>query len=125
MGEGWFKTTELVEAERRARLYNTDDLITSDQTSGNNSSTIGHTEIPSEERKRIHDEVTAVMRQNFPGIHLSTVHSSEFGKSGASSAKMTELKQNSVPEAIAGSEVFVASTSNNGGNAVDFSRLSQ
>ena len=122
---GWYKTNALIEAEKRSGVFHADDLTISDQTSGTNRSTIGHTEIPSEERKRIHDEVTTVMRQNFPGIQLSTVHNSEPGKSGAFSAKMTELKQNSVPEAIAGSEVSVASTSNHGGKAVDFSRLSQ
>ena len=122
---GWFKTHKLIEAEKRAGVYHADDLIASDQTSGTNRSTIGHTDIPSEERKRIHDEIAAVMRQNFPGIHLSTVHNSEPGKSGASSAKNIESEQNSVPEAIAGSEVSIASTSNDGGNAGNFSRLSQ
>ena len=95
----------------------------SDQSSGTNRSTIGHTVISPEERARIHDEVAAVMRQNFPRIHLSTVHNSEPGKSCAYAVSMTDSGQNSAPMAIARSEVFVASTSNNRGNAVDFSRL--
>ena len=65
------------------------------------------------------------MHQMFPGIHLSTVHNSEHGKSGAYAVDMTSHGQNSAPMAIAGSDVFVASTSNNGGNAMEFSRLSQ
>ena len=96
-----------------------------DQSSGTNRSTIGHTFIPSEERARIHDEVAAVMRQNFPGIHLSTIHNSEPGKSSAYAVNMTDSGQNSAPMAIAGSEVSVASTSNDRGNAMEFSHLSQ
>ena len=65
------------------------------------------------------------MRQNFPGIHLSTVHNSEPGKSGAYAVKMTDSGQNSAPMAIAGSEISVASTSNDRGNAVEFLRLLQ
>ena len=98
-----------------------DTMEFSDQSSGTNRSTIGHTFIPPEERARIHDEVAAVMRQNFPGIHLSTVHNSEPGKSGAYAVNMTDSGQNSAPIAIAGSEVSVASTSNDRGNAVEFS----
>ena len=82
-----------------------DTMEFSDQSSGTNRSTIGHTFIPPEERARIHDEVAAVMRQNFPGIHLSTVHNSEPGKSDAFAIKMTDFGQNSAPMAIAGSEV--------------------
>ena len=65
------------------------------------------------------------MHQMFLGIHLSTVHNSEHRKSGAYAVDMTNHGQNSAPMAIAGSDVSVASTSNNGGNAVEFSRLSQ
>ena len=97
----------------------------SDQSSGTNRSTIGQTFIPPDERVKIHDEVAAVMRQIFPGIQLSTVHNSEPGKSGAFLANMTDSRQNSAPMAIAGSEVSVASTSNDRGNALEFSRLSQ
>ena len=61
------------------------------------------------------------MSQNFPGIHLSTVHNSEPGKPGAFLANVTDSGQNSAPMAIAGSEVSVASTSNDRGNAVEFS----
>ena len=87
----------------------------SDQSSGTNRSTIGHTFIPPAEREKIHDEVAAVMRQMFPGIQLSTVHTSGPGKSGAFLANMTDSRQNSAPMAIAGSEVSVASTSNDRG----------
>ena len=69
-----------------------EDIVeSSDQSSGINRSTIGHTFIPPEERARIHDEVGAVMRQNFPGIHLRTVHNSESGKSGAYAVNMTDF----------------------------------
>ena len=64
-------------------------MESSDQLSGTNRSTIGNTFIPPEERARIRDEVRAVMHQNFPGIHFSTVHNSEPGKSGAHSVDMT------------------------------------
>ena len=100
-------------------------MESNDQLSGTNRSTIGNTFIPPEERARIRDEVRAVMHQNFPGIQFSTVHNSEPGKSGAHSVDMTNSGQNSAPMAIAGSEVSVASTANNRGNAVEFSRLSQ
>ena len=50
-----------------------------DQSSCTNMSTIGNTSIPPTEREMIHDEVRAVMRQNFPGIQFGTVHNSGFG----------------------------------------------
>ena len=65
------------------------------------------------------------MHQMFPGIHLSTVHNSEPGKPGAYAVDMTSHGQNSTPMAIAGCDVSVARASNNGGNTVEFSRLSQ
>ena len=99
-----------------------EDMLESNaQFSGTKMSTIGNTFIPPEEETRIRDEVRAVMHQNFPGIHFSTVHNSEPGKSGAHSVDMTNSGQNSAPMAIAGSEVSVASTANNRGNAVEFS----
>ena len=96
-----------------------------DQSSGTNMSTIGNTYIPPAEEQKIREEVRATMRQIFPGINMSTVHNSEPGKSGAQEINLTTPLQNSAPMAIAGSEISVASTSNNGGNAVEFSRLSQ
>ena len=60
------------------------------------------------------------MRQTFPGIHLSTVHDGGPGKSDAHAVDGTESGQNSAPMAIAGSEVFVASTSNHGGESCGF-----
>ena len=96
-----------------------------DQLSGTNRSTIGNTFIPPEEKIQIRDEVRAAVHQMFPGIHLSTVNNSEPGKSGAYAVDMTSHGQNSAPMAIAGSDVSVASTSNNGGNVVEFSHLSQ
>ena len=96
------------------------------QSSGTNRSTIGNTFIPHEERARIRKEVQAVMHQTFPGIQLSTVHNSELGKSDAPSAKVANPGQNSVPIAIAGSEVSVASTRSNvgaGENQHSFSRM--
>ena len=97
----------------------------SDQSSGTNRSTIGNTFIPPEERMQIRNEVRAAVHQMFPGIHLSTVNNSESGKSDAYAVNMTDSGQNSAPMAIAGSEVSVASTSNDRGNAVEFSQLSQ
>ena len=96
-----------------------------DQSSGTNRSTIGNTYIPPAEEQRIREEVRTVMRQNFPGIQIGTVHNSGPGNSGASAVQMTDGGQNSGPTAIAGSEVSVASTSNAGGNALEFSRLSR
>ena len=95
------------------------------QSSGTNRSTIGHTYIPPAEGERIQNEVRATVRQMFPGIHMSTIHNSKFGKSGMSTVNQASSEETSEPLAIAGSEVSVASTSNNGGNAVEFSRLSQ
>ena len=66
------------------------------------------------------------MHQTFPGIQLSTVHNSELGKSDAPSAKVANPGQNSVPMAIAGSEVSVVSTRSNAGvgeNQNSFSRM--
>ena len=96
-----------------------------DQSSGTNGSTIGHTYIPPAEGERIQNEVRATVHQMFPGIHMSTIHNSKFGKSGMSTVNQASSEETSEPLAIAGSEVSVASTSNNGGNAVEFSRLSQ
>ena len=66
-----------------------------------------------------------MMHQNYPGIQMGTVHNSGPGRSGANAAQMTEVGQTPEPMAIAGSEVSMASTSRNGGNAVEFPQLSQ
>ena len=101
------------EERKKAAQEEADNTAESkDQTVGTNMSTIGNTSIPPTERERIRDEVRAVMRQNFPGIQLGTVHNSEPGNSGATAAQVTTGEQTSVPTAIAGSEVSVASTSN-------------
>ena len=74
------------------------------------------------------------MQEIFPGINLSTAHQripvmesnrNEPGKSDASVINLAESEQASAPMAITGLDVSIASTSNNGGNATDFSRLSQ
>ena len=110
-----------MDAERRAGVReDTEEEAESaiqkgSQSSGTNRSTIGNTFIPQEERARIRKEVQAVMHQTFPGIQLSTVHNSELGKSDVPSANVTNPGQNSVPMAIAGSEVSVASTQSNVG----------
>ena len=129
---GWFKTEELLQREqleeerKKAAQEEADNTAESkDQSVGTNMSTIGNTSIPPTERERIRDEVRAVMRQNFPGIQLGTGHNSEPGNSGATAAQVTIGEQTSVPTAIAGSEVSVASTSNARGNALEFSRLSR
>ena len=75
-----------------------------------------------------------MMQKIFPGINLSTAHQkfptmesskNELGKSDASVIYSTKSEPNSAPMAIAGSDVSIASTSNNGGNATEFSHLSQ
>ena len=96
-----------------------------DRLSGTNRSTIGNTYIPPEEEEKIRKQVRATVHQMFPGIHMSTVHNSGPGKSGMSVSNQANSEQTSEPMAIAGSEVSVVSTSNNGGNAIEFSRLSQ
>ena len=119
---------EMKEKERQGVKQGTPDAATAestDQFSGTNRSTIGNTYIPPEEEKKIRDDVRAVMHQRFPGIQFSTIHNSGSGKSGAQSADMADSVQNSAPMAIAGSEVSVASTSENRGNAIEFSHLSQ
>ena len=102
-----------------------EDTATSYDHSGTNMSTIGNTFIPPEEERRIREQVRTEMRQLFPGIQIGTIHNSGSGKSGVNQANPNDEKKTSVPLAIAGSEVSLASTSNNGGNAVEFSRLSQ
>ena len=107
MAEQWFKTAELIDAERRAgiRMSAIEDEGTvqeESQLSGTNRSTIGDTFIPQDERRKIRAEVQAVMRQNFPGIHMSTVHNSERGNSAAPSTNVKNPGQNSVPIAIEG-----------------------
>ena len=109
------KTTEMYETT----------MGTQDQSNGTNRSMIGNTTIPPSEREKIREEVRTVMRQNYPGIQFGTIHNSGFGSSGANAVQMRDVGQTSVPEAIAGSEVSVASTSKNGGNAMEFSQLSQ
>ena len=96
-----------------------------DRSSGTNRSTIGNTYIPPEEEKKTWDQARATVHQMFPGIHMSTVHNGEPGKSGMFVSNQANSEQTSEPMAIAGSEVCMASTSNNGGNAIEFSRLSQ
>ena len=95
LGEGWYKTAELVDAERRAGIREDAEeeaesaIQKGSQSSGTNRSTIGNTFIPKEERARIRKEVQVVMHQTFPGIQLSTVHNSELGKSDVPSATVT------------------------------------
>ena len=109
--------------EQKATMEET--MESKDQSSGTSRSTIGNTFIPSEERMQIRDDVRVAVHQRFPGIHMSTVHNSGHGKPDDYAVDMTNHGQNSAPMAIAGSDVSVASTSNNGGNAVEFSPLSQ
>ena len=113
------------EEKRVTQEMNAATAESQDQSSGTHRSTIGNTFIPPSEREMIRDEVRAVMHQNFPGIQFGTVHNSGSGNSGASAAQVTNGGQDSGPTAIAGSEVFVASTSNEGGDALEFSRLSR
>ena len=110
-----------MEAEKRAGLQKSADeelesaLQQGSQLSGTSRSTIGNTFIPPEERARIREEVQAVIHQTFPGIRMSTVHNSEPGKSDVQTVNTTNPGQNSVPIAIAGSEVSVASTRSKAG----------
>ena len=132
LSEGWHKTAELVEAEKRTSLQKSADeelesaIQQGSQLSGTSRSTIGNTFIPPEERARIREEVQAVIHQTFLGIRMSTVHNSEPGKSDVQTVNTTNPGQNSVPIAIAGSEVSVASTRSNvgtGKNQNSFSRM--
>ena len=78
------------------------------------------------------------MGQNFPGIQIPTssatrstpaIAGQEFSGIEGNATSVIDLHPSSVgpsaTQAIAGSDVSVASTSNNGGNAANFSRLSQ
>ena len=132
LSERWFKTPELMEKERLADLQATveeeaeSSIQKGSQLSGTSRSTIGNTFISPEERARIRDEVRAVIHQTFPGTHLSTVHNSEPGKSGAQPVNMTDFGQNSAPMAIAGLEVSMVSTRSNAGvgeNQNSFARM--
>ena len=108
-----------MDAERRAGIREEVDeeeesaVPKGSQSSGTNRFTIGNTFIPQDEREKIRTEVQAMMRQTFPGIQMSTVHKNEFGKSAAPSTNVENPGWNSVPIAIAGSEVSVASTQSN------------
>ena len=93
--------------------------------SSTNRSTIGNTYIPPAERRWIHDEVQAAVNQRFPGIQFGSFHHTGTGKIGFSTTDVTESTNVSEPLAIAGSEVSVARTPYDGGNVIDFARLSQ
>ena len=105
------------------------------QESGVSRPTIGETTISSKQAEIIRDEVRSTLRKVFPGIAQFGTHSaslnrgSESGHSGTTSAAVINLSghsQRSVPEAIAGSEVSVASTQSNNGtgeNQNSFARM--
>ena len=148
---GWWKTVELQREEKEAEERKKAEVaaqqktvknqqkvgikLSGDETeeftaeskdqSGTTMSTIGNTFISPEEEQRIREQVRAEMRQLFPGIQIGTTHNSGYGKSGVNQTNPSKEEKTSEPLAIAGSEVSVASTSNNGGNAVKFSQLSQ
>ena len=105
--------------------------------------TVGSTTISSNERQWIRDEVRNIIDQSFPGIQMqtgnnpnmkiaksiSTVVEQTMSGNQRNQTEVINLCSNSqgpsASQAIAGSDVSVASTSNNGGNAADFLRLSQ
>ena len=111
LSEGWYKTTELVEAEKRAglqiRVEEAEDTATSSHVGGSNRATIGETTISTAEAATIRKEVQNAMRQAFPGIHFST------GQAQPEVFNFPKSPAPSVPLAIAGSEVSLASTQSN------------
>ena len=104
------------------------------QTSGANKPTMGEATISSKEAEIIREEVRSTMRKVFPRINLSTAQRAfpvvesgrnETGKPEASVIDLLGSTQKSVPLAIAGSDVSVASTSSNLGQErnASFSRM--
>ena len=100
--------------------------------------TIGATTISSKEEQWIRQEVRKIMGQNFPGIQIPTssdvrttpaIAGQGFSGIEGNATNTIDLRSSSMrpseTQAIAGSDVSVASTSANGGNAANFSRLSQ
>ena len=108
---GWFKTPELIEEERRAGLKSDEEIESSiqefSQTSGTNRSTIGDTTIDTAEAAMIRKEVRSAIQQAFPGIAFST------GQPIAEVIDLSGSAAHSAPLAIAGVDVFVASTRSN------------
>ena len=93
---------------------------TTHQHSGVSRPTIGETTISPTQEEAIRDEVRSTLRKIFPGIGQT------IGQPGMSAVDLTGEPQHSVPVAIAGSEVLVASTRPNNGageNPNSFSRL--
>ena len=112
------------------------DLTNStEQSSGANRPTIGSTTISSAEAEIIKKEVRDCVQQVFPGINLSTDHpvspnmrigKNESGKPNAEVIDLSGSTAHSAPLAIAGSDVFVASTLSNTGHGesnTSFSRI--
>ena len=111
---------------------------TMEDTSGEVSQPIiGSTTISSREEQWIRGEVRRIIGQTFPRIQIpemSTAQPTTTIADRALSGNEENLTKTiglcsgslgpSAPQAIAGSDVSVASTSNNGGTAANFSRLS-
>ena len=127
---------EVVE-EKSEKTKEKDD--TTGDTSGEASqSTIGSTTISSREEQWIRNEVRNIMGQTFPGIQIPEISTTRptpaiagqaFSGNKRNLTNTIDLRSGSlgpsVPQAIAGSDVSVASTSNNEGNAANFLRFSQ
>ena len=123
--------------EKSEKTKEKDD--TTGDTSGEASQpTIGSTTISSREEQWIRNEVRNTMGQTFPRIQIPEISTMRptpaiagqaFSGNERNLTSTIDLRSDSlgpsVIQTIAGSDVSVASTSNNEGNATNFSRFSQ
>ena len=100
------KNTKISEQGARAAEDDGTSGQVASQSSGANRPTIGETTIFTAEAENIRREVRDALRQAFPGIQFSTGMPAEKSDQTGSVAQ-------SAPQAIAGSEVSVASTQSN------------
>ena len=113
----------------------TDSSEATSQFSGATRPTIGETTISSSEAAKIRDEVRSELRKMFPGIAQFEddsvslnrgAESNPTGTSAVTATMMDKQSRNTRPQAIAGSEVSMASTQPTNGveeNHNSFSRL--
>ena len=121
------KKMGIMDAEREERMTGG----STSESSGVSGPTIGTTTIASSEAAEIRDAVRSELRKMFPGIarfETESVHlnrGAEPGYSKSAVATVGSFSAQSRPEAIAGSEISVASTRSNNGPGENQNSLNQ